>query len=206
MTDQEHQRLLLSEREDFTTIAGWVKSDSSVLDLGCGDGSLLAYLKEARRVSGYGIEIDDARVLACVKNGVSVIQSDFERGLAGFESASFDYVILSQTLQATRNTEAILAEMLRVGREVIVTFPNFGHWQQRLQVLGGRMPVSKVIPFQWYDTPNVHHLTVADFDAFCEGHGIEVLERVVLHDGQPVGFMPNLLGSLAVYRVRKHGA
>ena len=112
-------------------------------------------------------------------------------------------MILSQTLQATRNTEAILAEMLRVGREAIVTFPNFGHWQQRLQVLGGRMPVSKVIPYQWYDTPNVHHLTVADFDAFCEGHGIQVLERVVLHEGQPVSLLPNLRGSLAVYRLKK---
>ena len=203
MTDQEQQRLLLSEREDFTTIAGWVKPDSGVLDLGCGDGSLLAYLEEARRVRGYGIEIDDARVLACVKNGVSVIQSDFERGLAGFESASFDYVILSQTLQATRNTEAILAEMLRVGREAIVTFPNFGHWQQRLQVLGGRMPVSKIIPYQWYDTPNVHHLTVADFDAFCEVRRIRVLERVVLHEGRPAGWLPNLLGSLAVYRLEQ---
>ena len=138
-----------------------------MLDLGCGDGSLLAYLRESRGASGYGIEIDDAGVLASIGNGVNVIQSDLECGLAGFDDRSFDSVILSQTLQAMRHTEQIVSEMLRVGREAIVTFPNFGHWSHRLQVLRGRMPVSKNLPYQWYDTPNIHLCTVADFDAFC---------------------------------------
>ena len=156
---------------------------------------------------GYGIEIDDASVLACVKNGVNVIQSDLERGLAGFEAGSFDYVILSQTLQAVRHTEEILKEILRVGRQGIVTFPNFGHWSQRLQIIfAGRMPVSDVLPYQWYNTPNLHLFTIADFESFCDSHAIRVLERLVLHRDQPVRFMPNLLGTLAVFRFEKDSA
>ena len=157
----------LATRADFSTIAGWIAPTARVLDLGCGDGSLFAYLRESRGVTGYGIEIDDAGVLASIGNGVNVIQSDLESGLAGFDDKSFDSVILSQTLQAMRHTEEIVLEMLRVGREAIVTFPNFGHWSHRLQVLRGRMPVSKSLPYQWYDTPNIHLCTVADFDAFC---------------------------------------
>ena len=122
-------------------------------------------------------------MLACVKNGVNVIQSDLERGLAGFDAGSFDYVILSQTLQAMRHTEEIVIEMLRVGREGIVTFPNFGYWPQRLQMLRGRMPVSDVLPYQWYDTPNVHLCTLSDFEDFCADHGVRILERMVMHAG-----------------------
>ena len=193
----------LDARADFATIAGWIGSGARVLDLGCGDGSLLAYLQASRGATGYGIEIDDDGVLACVGNGVSVIQSDLESGLAGFDDQSFDSVILSQTLQAMRHTEEIVLEMLRVGREAIVTFPNFGHWSHRLQVLRGRMPVSKSLPYQWYDTPNVHLCTVADFDAFCSAHAFRVLERVVLTSGRRVRTWPNLLGSLAIYRFRR---
>jgi len=138
-------------RADFATIAAWLAPGSRVLDLGCGDGSLLAYLQRERGVTGYGIEIDDAGVLASVKNGINVLQSDLESGLAGFDDASFDCVLLSQTLQAMRHTEAIVVEMLRVGREAIVTFPNFGHWTHRWQILKGRMPVSTSLPYQWYD-------------------------------------------------------
>ena len=156
-----------SHRADFSTIAGWVAPSARVLDLGCGDGSLLALPARVARRRGYGIEIDDAGVLASIGNGVNVIQSDLESGLAGFDDQSFDSVILSQTLQAMRHTEEIVREMLRVGREAIVSFPNFGHWSHRLQVLRGRMPVSKSLPYQWYDTPNIHLCTVADFDAFC---------------------------------------
>lgn len=196
--------MTLATRADFSTIAGWISPSARVLDLGCGDGSLFAYLRESRGVTGYGIEIDDAGVLASVGNGVNVIQSDLESGLAGFDEHTFDSVILSQTLQAMRHTEEIVLEMLRVGREAIVTFPNFGHWSHRLQVLGGRMPVSKTLPYQWYNTPNIHLCTVADFDAFCVAHSFYVLERVVLHETRRVTVWPNLLGSLAIYRLRRN--
>jgi methionine biosynthesis protein MetW len=190
-------------RSDFAAIAGWVSMGSRVLDLGCGDGSLLRYLGDSRRVTGYGVEIDDDRVLACVKNGINVIQGDLERGLSEFENGSFDYVILSQTLQAVRNSERVVADMLRVAREGIVTFPNFGYWKNRLQVLGGRMPVSENLPYEWHDTPNVHLCTIADFERFCEEFGAKILERKVLTRGRPVAWLPNLLGSLAVYRFQR---
>ncbi len=190
-------------RADYATIGNWVGDGAHVLDLGCGDGALLGFLAAQRRASGYGIEIDDAGVLACVRNGINVIQSDLERGLAGFDDAAFDVVILSQTLQAMRRIEAIVGEMLRVGREAIVTFPNFGHWSHRLQILRGRMPVSSSLPYQWYDTPNIHLCTVADFDAFLAARSLRVLDRVILAKGRPVTFAPNLAGELAIYRFRK---
>jgi len=193
------------QRADFAAIAGWVGVGSSVLDLGCGDGSLLRYLREGRRATGYGVEIDDASVLACVNNGTSVIQGDLERGLAEFEDRSFDYVILSQTLQAVRHSERIIREMLRVGREGIVTFPNFGYWKNRLQVAGGRMPVSENLPFQWFETPNIHLCTLADFERFCAERRVRILERKVLTSERPVTWWPNLLGALAVYRFGNGG-
>ena len=174
-----------------------------MLDLGCGDGLLLKYLKQTRNARGYGIDIADANVLACVKNGVNVIQSDLERGLAGFDPGSFDCVILSQTLQAVRHTEEILLEMLRVGREAIVSFPNFGRWDLRLQIALGRMPVSPELPYEWYNTPNVHLFTIADFESFCSSHGIRILERVALNRGRPVRTFANFFGSVAVYRFEK---
>ena len=189
-------------RADFATIAIWITRGSRVLDLGCGDGSLLAYLARERDATGYGIEIDDAGVLGSVRNGINVLQSDLESGLAGFDDASFDCVILSQTLQAMRHTEDIVIEMLRVGREAIVTFPNFGHWTHRWQILKGRMPVSTSLPYQWYDTPNIHLCTVADFDAFLAARRCVVENRVVLSRGRPVAMVPNLLGELAIYRFR----
>lgn len=190
-------------RTDWKTIAGWVPAGARVLDLGCGDGSLLAYLAGERGATGYGVEIDEAGVLSAVRNGINVVQSDLERGLAGFDDQAFDVVILSQTLQAMRRIETIVAEMLRVGREAVVTFPNFGHWKHRLQILRGRMPVSRSLPYQWYDTPNIHLCTVADFDAFVEARRCRVIDRVVLAQGRPVSFAPNLLGELAIYRFRR---
>lgn len=188
-----------AQRPDFAAIAQWVQPGAHVLDLGCGDGTLLKYLRQARQVTGYGVEIDDRNVLGCVNNGIDVIQSDLERGLSEFADGSFDYVILSQTLQAMRNTERIVREMLRVGRAGIVTFPNFGYWKNRLQVLRGQMPVSDSLPFEWFDTPNVHLCTVADFEQFCAQRSIRIVERTVLTAGRPVQAWPNLLGELAVY-------
>jgi len=191
-------------RRDFETIAGWISEGAHVLDLGCGDGSLLRHLNKVRRASGYGIEIDDNKVLASLKNGVNVLQADLEAGLSGFDNDSFDYVILSLTLQAVQHTERIVKEMLRVGREGIVTFPNFGYWRHRVHVLMGRVPVSRELPYQWYDTPNIHVLTIDDFEIFCAGHGMRIRERIVLDEaGDQVRFMPNLLGALAVYRFDK---
>ena len=183
-------------------IARWVAPGARVLDLGCGDGVLLKHLWQARQAPGYGVEIDDAKVLECIRNDVNVLQMDLEDGLSAFQDSSFDYVILSETLQAIRHQEALLREMLRVGREAIVSFPNFGFWKARLQIaLGGHMPVSEELPYQWYDTPNVHHCTLVDFEGLCAKLGLRILERQVLHRGEPVAFLPNLLGSLAVYRV-----
>jgi len=194
------EQALLAARPDFAAIAQWVERGARVLDLGCGDGSLLRYLWQVRQAPGYGVEIADERVLACVANDVNVLQVDLESGLSLFADGSFDCVVLSQTLQAMRHQEAILREMLRVGREVIVSFPNFGHWSARLQVLLGRMPVSETLPYEWYETPNLHHCTITDFEDLCRKLGFRIRERLVLSQGKPVTVMPNLLGSLAVYR------
>ena len=194
---------LTKYRQDFAIIAGWVGFASKVLDLGCGDGALLQFLRSSLETKGYGVEKDDANWLACLQNGTNVIQMDLEAGLSGFEDQSFDTVILSQTLQAMHNTEAIVQEMLRVGREIIVTFPNFGYWRNRIQIASsGRMPVSKDLPYQWFDTPNVHLCTINDFDQFCKNHKISVIERKVITEGDEISFMPNLLGNLAMYRLK----
>ncbi len=194
---------LAASRPDFAAIAAWIPEGASVLDLGCGDGSLLRYLKETRKVRGYGVEISDGNIVACIKNGMNVIQGDFDSGLSGFETQSFDFVILSQTLQATRHTEALVSEMLRVGREGIVSFPNFGHWKNRLQILTGNMPVSEELPYQWYDTPNVHLCTLHDFEAFCDRHQVRILDRRVMTRGSKVSVLPNLLGVMAAYRFKR---
>jgi methionine biosynthesis protein MetW len=174
-----------------------------VLDVGCGDGSLLHHLKEVKQAHVYGVELADDKVLACAQKGLNVVQQDLEGGLALFEDQSFDKVILSQTLQTIHQTARILSEIARVGKECVVSFPNFGHWSHRSAVLLGRMPVSKSLPYQWYDTPNVRVLTIADFEALAPAVGLELLDRVVFHDGQSVEFLPNLRGSLAVYRARR---
>lgn len=194
---------LAAERPDLAAIAAWIPRGASVLDLGCGDGSLLRYLRETRAVRGYGVEINDLDIVSCIANGVNVIHDDLESGLSDFEDGSFDFVILSQTLQATRHTEALIREMLRVGREGIVSFPNFGYWRNRLGVLRGNMPVSSELPYQWYDTPNVHLCTLHDFESFCRNHNVAVLERRVMTGEREVSLLPNLLGSTAAYRFQR---
>jgi methionine biosynthesis protein MetW len=202
MSAHDHSSLAAA-RPDFAAIAAWIPQGASVLDLGCGDGSLLRYLKDARNIRGYGVEISDEGIEACILNGVNVIQSDLDSGLSGFESNSFDFVILSQTLQATRHTEPLMQEMLRVGREGIVSFPNFGYWKNRMNILRGNMPVSRELPYQWYDTPNVHLCTLHDFETFCSKYLMQILDRRVMTGDSAVRLLPNLLGSTAVYRFKR---
>ena len=188
-------------RYDFDVIADWISPGEKVLDLGCGDGSLLRHLNEVRQVNGYGVEKDPDNVVACLDNGINVIQVDLEQGLAGFEDGFFDHVIMSLSLQAIHNTQGILREMLRVGREAVVSFPNFGFWRHRQSILNGRMPVSESLPHQWFNTPNVRFFTIADFEALCELNGIDVRERLAFDEGQRVLEEPNFLASVAVYRL-----
>lgn len=195
-------------RPDFDVIAGWVEPGHRVLDLGCGDGSLLKWLKETRGVQGWGVEIDDKNVLQAVRNGINVIQSNLENGLGDFADQAFDHVVLSRTLQTVRHTEAILNEMLRVGREAVVSFPNFAYWKNLRSVLDGRMPVSEDLPYQWYDSPNVRFFTLLDFEALCAQMHLTIRERSVLDEtGKPVSANDeqelNFLGSLAVYRLTR---
>ena len=194
---------VLALRPDLSAIAEWIQPGKKVLDLGCGDGSLLRYLRESRDVFGYGVEIDDKNLINCFYNGVNVIQNDLESGLSGFESDSFDYVILSQTLQAMRHTEDIIQEMLRVGKQGIVSFPNFGYWRNRVQVILGQMPISKALPYHWYDTPNIHLCTLNDFEELCRRCNACIIERRVMSNYRPVHIFPNLMGMLAFYRFER---
>lgn len=191
----------MSYRYDFDVIAQWIDPGEKVLDLACGDGSLLKHLMQVRQVQGYGVENDVSNVVSCIENGINVIQVDLEKGLAGFEDGFFDHVIMSLSLQAIHNTQGILAEMLRVGREAVVSFPNFGFWRHRQSILNGRMPVSESLPHQWFNTPNVRFFTISDFDALCEINGIAVRERLAFDEGRMVTDEPNFLASVAVYRL-----
>ena len=189
-------------RADFSAIANWVQPNSSLLDLGCGDGDFLEFIRAQKNVQTYGVEISDLSVLACVEKGLDVIQQDLEAGLALFENQSFDMVILSQTLQTIHETESILNEIVRVGKECVISFPNFAHWSHRIDILLGRMPVSKSLPFDWYNTPNVRVLTIADFEALASKIGLKILDRIILHEGKEISWGANLFGSLAIYRVQ----
>ena len=184
-------------------IAELVPRGSRVLDLGCGDGAMLAHLQATRDCSGYGIEIDDANVLACVQRGVNVIQLNLDQGLAMFDDASFDVVLQIDTLQHLRNAEVMLRETVRVGRVGIVAFPNFAHWPNRLSVLSGRMPVTKRLPYQWYDTPNIRVGTHADLGTLARHNGLKVLDSFGLQDGRPVRFLPNWFAGTSVYKLAR---
>jgi methionine biosynthesis protein MetW len=193
----------MSEKSVLEVIGQLVPPGSRVLDLGCGDGALLHHLRTTRGCSGYGIEIDDDNVLACARRGVDVIQLNLEEGLALFDDASFDVVLQLDTLQNLRNTENMLRETARVGRIGIVSFPNFAHWPNRLSVLRGRMPVTKTLPYQWYDTPNIRVGTHADFDVLARKNGLRVLDSFGLRGGEVVRRWPNLMASTAVFKFER---
>ncbi|MFO1334122.1 MAG: methionine biosynthesis protein MetW [Piscinibacter sp.] len=193
----------MSERKDMELIAELVPPGSRVLDLGCGNGELLAHLRSHRGCSGYGIEIADDNVLACAQRGVDVIQLNLEDGLAIFEDRSFDVVLQLETLQHLRNTEKMLRETARVGRIGIVSFPNFAHWPNRLRVATGRMPVTKALPYEWYDTPNIRVGTYADFEVLARKDGLRILDSFGIQDGEAVRRWPNLLASVAVFKFER---
>jgi len=187
-------------RQDLLRIAQWIEPGSRVLDLGCGDGVLLEYLHKTRQVTGVGVEIDDRRVLACVRRGVDVIQQNLEQGLALFADAMFDTVVLSQTLQSMHNTEHILKEMARVARYGIVSFPNFGYYPHGISLLMGRMPVTGQMPYAWYNTPNIHLCTLKDFEDLCHSLDLNILERATYGPRGEVKLLAGWRSTLALYR------
>lgn len=193
-------------RADLELISRWINPGDEVLDLACGDGTLLAHLKAHRSVTGYGVELDSDYVADCVAHGLDVIHQDLDHGLADFGDRVFDVVVMSQALQAVPHPHTLLQEMVRVGDEAIITFPNFGHWRTRWSIaIGGRMPMTEALPHRWYDSPNVRLCTVRDFESLCDAQGIRIADRVMVnqrHQSTPMmQRWPNLLGEIAVYRV-----
>ena len=193
----------MSDNATMHVIASLVPHGSRVLDLGCGDGAMLAHLQQTRGCTGYGIEIADANVLACVQRGVNVIQLNLDEGLTLFEDASFDVVLQIDTLQHLRNAEVMLRETVRVGRIGIVAFPNFAHWPNRLSVLYGRMPVTRRLPYQWYDTPNIRVGTHADLAVLARRNGLTVQDSFGLQDGRVLRWLPNLRAGTSVYQLTR---
>ena len=193
----------MTDLNTLHAIASLVPEGARVLDLGCGDGAMLDYLQRERGCSGYGVELDDANVLACVKRGVNVLQLNLDQGLTVFEDASFDVVLQIDTLQHLRNAETMLRETARVGRVGIVAFPNFAHWPNRLSILQGRMPVTKRLPYQWYDTPNIRVGTHADLAELAQRNGLRVLDSFGLQNGRTVRFVPNLRAGTSVYKLAR---
>ncbi|MGB0449541.1 MAG: methionine biosynthesis protein MetW [Porticoccaceae bacterium] len=194
--------------QNISFISSWIKTSSRVLDLGCGDGSLLAKLKKQRNISGYGLEIDPQSINQCIAKGVNVIEQDLNKSLENFPDNSFDTVIMTQALQAMRYPHLVLDEMLRIGSQCVITFPNFGHWRARAYLtLRGRMPVTKQLAYQWYDTPNIHFFTYSDFEALCRERNISVLRKQFIGEHFPDRLLknlwPNLFAETAVYHLSK---
>ena len=195
-------------RSDFDVIQSYISDHSSILDLGCGDGTLLVTLAQNKQVSGYGLEINPDHITACIAKGVDVIEQNIDTGLTNFADDSFDVVVMTQTLQAMRRPDAILEEMLRVGRECVVTFPNFGHWKARFYLFFyGRMPVSDTMPYEWYDTPNIHFCTVRDFEFLCQQRNITVLHRQFISNSHVDNLLktvqPNIFSETAIYHLTR---
>ena len=194
-------------RIDLNEIQHWITQGSRILDLGCGDGTLLKFLIDTKQVQGYGLEIDAEQINTCIDKGLNVIEQNLDRGLGNFADKSFDTVIMTQALQTLHFPHLVLDEMLRVGKECIVTFPNFGHWKARFYLATrGRMPVSDLLPYEWYDTPNIHFCTFKDFEVLCRERNIKVIHRQVVNEqsGQTLkDFMPNLFGETAIYHLSK---
>tara|TARA_R110001599_G_scaffold198352_6_gene395178 strand:- start:20411 stop:21007 length:597 start_codon:yes stop_codon:yes gene_type:complete len=198
----------MTMRADLEIIQEWIKPGSRLLDLGCGDGELLRYLSDHRKVTGYGLEIDPDKINACIKRGVNVIEQNLDTGLSNFGDNTFDSVLMTQALQAVHYPDQVLEEMLRIGREAILTFPNFAHWRCRLYLgTKGRMPVSEFMPYTWYNTPNIHFCTFQDFEDLCRERSIRILDRLVVDHAHRStrlsGLWPNLLGEIAIYRVTR---
>ena len=193
----------MTEKATMQVIAALVPEGARVLDLGCGDGALLDYLQRERGCSGYGVEILDANVLACVRRGVNVVQLNLDEGLALFEDNSFDVVLQIDTLPHLRNAEVMLRETARVGRAGIVAFPNFAHWPNRLSVLRGRMPVTRRLPYQWYDTPNIRVGTYKDFEVLAHKNQLRILDAFGLQEGRTVRFLPNARAGTAVFHFER---
>ena len=193
----------MSDPHTMDVLARLVPEGARVLDLGCGDGAMLAHLQQTRGCSGYGIEINDANVLACVKRGVNVIQLNLDEGLSMFEDASFDVVLQIDTLQHLRNAEVMLRETVRVWRFGVVAFPNFAHWPNRLSILAGRMPVTRRLPYQWFDTPNIRVGTHADLGILAGRNGLTVLDSFGLQNAKVVRRLPNLLAGTSVYKLSR---
>ena len=190
-------------RLDFIKISEWIEPNSKVLDLGCADGALLKYLQAEKMTSGYGIEITPENIEKGIKNKINIIQMNLEDGLSVFDNQFFDTVILSQTLQAMVNIEKIMDEMKRVAKNIIVSFPNFGYWKNRLQILNGKMPKSSDLPYEWYNTPNIHLCTVKDFYDLCEKKRLIIEDQLFLTKNQPIKYFSNLRGSIGIFRLSK---
>ena len=194
-------------RSEHQIIAEWITEGARILDLGCGNGAFLAALQNEKKVAGYGIEIDPDNIVECISKNVRVIQANLNEGLNEFDANSFDYVVMTQTIQAMRFPHRVIEEMLRIGREVIVTFPNLGHWKHRLKLFQGNIPVSAPLPNSWYETPNIHICTINDFEKLCVLLGINIIERAILSSThKPVKTMqlfPNFFGEVAIYRTCK---
>jgi methionine biosynthesis protein MetW len=198
-------------RLDLALVKQWVRPDTRVLDLGCGDGELLAHLRDTLNVRGYGLEIDPDKLTIAIERGVNVIEQDLNKGLSNFSEDSFDTLLMAQALQAVQRPDELLDDMVRVAREVIVTFPNFGHWKTRWYLIrNGRMPVSRALPYGWYDTPNIHLCTFRDFEAMCRDKGLQVLDRLAVDQDQQGSVLshwfPNLFGEIGIFRVTRGGA